>query len=73
VGTGSSDTQFDTPITNFSLDIKVIRKVVERGGTPSLAEIGVKIRNWAQKKYKGVEQGAKLNFGLKLRVTWVWS
>jgi hypothetical protein len=55
------------------LDIKVIQKVVERGRTPSLAEIGDEIWNWGRKKYKGVEQGAKFDFGLKLRVKWVWS
>jgi hypothetical protein len=37
------DTQFDTPVTIFVLDIKVIQKVVERGRTPSLAEIGDEI------------------------------
>ncbi len=53
---------------------RVIRKVVERGHmNSSLAKIGDETRNWAWKKYKGVERGAKLNFGWKLKVKWVWS
>jgi hypothetical protein len=37
------DTQFDTTITIFVLDIEVIKKVIERGETPSLIEIGNEI------------------------------
>jgi hypothetical protein len=48
---------------------RVIHKVVERGHVnSSLARTGDETRNWARKKYKGVERGAKLDFGWKLRV-----
>jgi hypothetical protein len=44
-------------------------KLLKEGMTaPSLAETGDETRNWAHKKYKGVEQAAKLYFGPKLRV-----
>ncbi len=34
----------------------------------SLAKIGDETQNWAQQKYEGVEWGAKLDFGWKLKV-----
>jgi hypothetical protein len=33
-----------------------------------LAKTGDKTQNWVQKKYEGVERGAKLDFGPKLKV-----
>jgi len=45
-----------------------VKSLKEGTRAPSLAETGDETRNWAPKKYKGVEQGAKLYFGPKLRV-----
>jgi hypothetical protein len=42
-----------------------IKSLKEGTRAPSLAETGDETRNWAQKKYKGVEWGAKTLFWTK--------
>jgi hypothetical protein len=45
-----------------------IKSLKEGTRTPNLAGSGDETRNWARKKYKGVERGAKFDFGPKLNV-----
>jgi hypothetical protein len=56
--------------TILELSIKSLKEGMR---TPSLAEIGDKIQNWVQKKYNMIKQGAKHDFGPKLRVKLIWS
>jgi hypothetical protein len=53
-------------LTTLELSVELSVKLLKEGTrTPSLAKTGDKTQNWAWKKYKGVEQGAKLDFGTK--------